>query len=457
MRFVPHDYQKAAIEHELEHKACGLFMDMGLGKSVVALTGMDILQNDTFEIRRWLVIGTKKIVQSVWRQEAKKWDHLKHLTFSTVMGTERQRKEALKAKAHIYLINRENVAWLVSQAQGKWPFDGIVIDESSSFKSHDSRRFQAICKVLPATKRRIIMTGTPMPKSHLDLWSQAYILDLGERLGGSFTRFKETYFCQEPYRAYSWSLRSEEHGKQIEDKLKDICISMQAADYLKLPPQIDRIVTIPLPAETKRRYEDFEKKQVLAILQKEGKKVTAANAAALTNKLLQFCNGSVYDENKAAHWQHDEKLDWLEAINEEANGSPVLVFYSYQSDVERILKRFPDARILDTDKDVEDWNAGKIGMLIAHPLSAGHGLNLQEGGNVVCWFGLPWSLELYLQGNARIMRQGQLHPVIIHHLLCEGTIDFEVWEVLQSRMDDQNAMMAALRARIEKYSLNLQL
>lgn len=457
MKFQPHDYQLHATEHVLKLPAAGLFMEMGLGKTVVALTAADELLNDRLEIRRWLVIGTKKIAQSVWKQEAVKWDHLNHLRFSLILGTEKQRKEALRAKADIFVINRENVAWLVSFCQGKWPFDGVIIDESSSFKNHDSRRFKALKAVLPAIKRKVIMTGTPMPKDFLDLWSQLFLLDKGERLGDSFTKFRDSFFTRDPYSDFTYSLRPQQPGQPtaeslISEKIKDICISLQSKDYLNLPSRIDRIVEIELPEEIRKKYDDFERDQVLNLPGDE--ELTAVNAAALTNKLLQFANGAVYDEEKEWHTQHDEKLDYLEEIIDTAN-EPVLVFYTFKHDLERIQERLRKKGVrfsqLKADKEVEAWNKGEIPVLLAHPASAGHGLNLQAGGNIIVWFGLNWALELYQQGNARLMRQGQLKPVIVHHLLIKDSMDFEVLQVLQGKADSQEVLMQAVKARVEKY------
>lgn len=450
MIFQSHAYQDHALEHVLQNPASGLFMEMGLGKTVVALSAVDDFLNNQLSVRRVLVIGTKKIVQSVWRQEAAKWDHLKHLRFSTVMGTERQRKEALKAKADIFLINRENVPWLVSLSAGKWAYDMVIVDESSSFKNSNSRRFKALRAVLPAISRIIIMTGTPQPQSLLDLWAQVFLLDQGKRLGDSFTKYRDRYFDKDPWSQFVYNPKEENgkavYEKEIAEKIGDICISLQEKDYLNLPPRIDRIIELEFSKEMQKKYDDFERHEVLSLPDDE--EITALNAAGLTNKLLQFANGAVYDEDKKYHTQHDDKLDALEEIIESANGQPVLVFYSYQSDLARIKERFAEAVVLKTDKEVEKWNAQEIKIMVAHPASAGHGLNLQAGGNIIVWFGLPWSLELYQQGNARLRRQGQLKNVIVHHLLMKFTMDGQVFKVLQGKASSQEALMQAVKARI---------
>lgn len=458
-----HGYQRRMIEHIISNSNSGLFAEMGLGKSVAALTAADELLNDRLEIRRWLVIGTKKIAQSVWKQEGAKWDHLKHLRFSLILGTETQRKQALRAPADVFVINRDNVAWLVSYCQGKWPFDGVIVDESSSFKNPDSRRFKALKAVLPAVKKIVIMTGTPMPKNFLDLWSQVYLLDQGARLGKSFTQFRDAYFTRNPYSQFSFEPRPAVPGQPtpqdlISEKIKDICISLQAKDYLELPPLINRIVELEFSPENQKKYDDFERHEVLAL--GDENEITAINAAALTTKLLQFANGAVYDEYKKAHTIHDEKLDALCEIIEAANGQPVLTSYCFKHDLDRMCERFTkmklNFRVLKTDQDVQDWNNGLIEVLIAHPASAGHGLNLQAGGNIIALFGLLWSLELYQQFIARLMRQGQDKPVIVHHLLIKGTRDFDALEVVQGRADAQDKMMKSLKASIEKHGKTIK-
>lgn len=454
-----HNYQEHAYGHTLQHPGAGLFMDMGLGKTVVALTAADHFLNDACQVARVLVIGPKKVVQSVWRQEAAKWDHLKHLRFSSVLGDEKQRKAGLAAKADIYLINRENVPWLVALSAGRWRWDMIIVDESSSFKNHESKRFRALRSVLPAVKRVLILTGTPMPHTFLDLWSQVYLLDRGKRLGESYYRFRDQYFERDPWSQFTFNLKDSGKNKtntaekEISEKIKDICISLSEKDYLKLPERIDRYVEIEFTPAQKKAYDAFERDQVLAL--PNDNEIAVVNAAALTNKLLQYANGAIYDEAGDWHEVHAEKLDRLEEIIDSAAGHPVLVFYTYKHDLYRIKARLQKAGIetreLRADKDVTDWNEKKIPVLLAHPASAGHGLNLQAGGNIIVWYGLNWALELYQQGNKRIHRQGVKGAVIIHHLLVKGTMDYDVLAVLQGKASNQEALLQAVKARIDKY------
>lgn len=458
-----HPYQDLMFNHVITHSGSGLFVEMGLGKTTVALTVADHVLNETMEVTRILVIAPKKVAQSVWKQEAQKWNHLKHLRFSLILGSEKQRKQALQTKADIYVINRENVPWLVALSAGRFRFDMVIIDESSSFKNQESKRFRAMKAVLPALKRLILLTGTPMPNTLLDLWAQLFLIDKGKRLGENFTDFRDTYFEKDPYRPFVYNLKGvnskstkaekekiqAQVQKIITDKISDVCISLQEKDYLKLPPRIDRIVEINFSPDQWDEYQQFEEDEILNL--PDDKEITAVNAAGLTNKLLQFANGAVYDEFKDYHVVHDEKLDRLGEIIEDAAGHPVLVAYTYQSDFDRIKKRFPQVRQLKTDADIVAWNNGEIPLAAAHPASASYGLNLQGGGNILVWFGLPWNLEWYQQFNKRLHRQGQLKPVIIHHLLIVGTMDFDVLAALQSKGDKQENFMQAVKARIGRY------
>jgi SNF2 family DNA or RNA helicase len=427
----------------------------------VALTAVDELLNNRMEITRVLVVAPLKVAQSVWAQEAGQWQHLRHLRFSKVLGSEADRKAALLKKADIYIINRENLAWLVSLSQGRFKFDMLILDESSSFKNHDSRRFKAAKAVLPAVKRVVIMTGTPMPNTLLDLWAQVYLLDRGARLGESFTRYRDQYFEKDPYRQFTYNLRQDSsvdiYQKQVTDKISDICISLSEKDYLKLPPMIDRVVNIALSAPMMKKYTDFERSQVMGL--PDDRELAVVNAAALTNKLLQFANGAVYDEDKDFHEVHSEKLDRLTEIIEDSAGHPVLIFYCFQHDMHRIQNRLNEKgykyTLLKNDQDVQRWNRKEIEIMLAHPASAGHGLNLQAGGNIVAWYGLHWNLEWYQQGKKRLHRQGQLQPVINHLLLVEGTRDYDVLQALQGKGDRQALLMASLKARVEKYRKSL--
>lgn len=449
-----HEYQHTAVQHIIEHPYGALLMEMGLGKSISTLTAIKKLMDEYLEVSKVLVIAPKRVAESTWSDEIAKWEHLKGLTVSKILGTEKQRKAALKASADIYVINRENVVWLVSHLQGYWPFDMIVIDELSSFKSSKSARFRALRLVRPKTNRVVGLTGTPVPNGLIDLWSQLYLLDLGERLGKTITSYRSKYF--RPGRSngqivfdYKLNSGSEE---AIYKQIGDICISMKAEDYLQLPERIDRTVEVHLPEKMMNQYLEFEKDQVLALENEDGD-ISAVNAAALSNKLLQFSNGAVYDSERNVHDVHAEKLDALEEIVEAANGQSVLVFFSFRHDVSRILRKLKSyhPKEIGGPEDIKAWNEGDIPVLLAHPAGAGHGLNLQAGGHIVVWFGLPWSSELYQQANARLYRQGQNKPVIIHHLIAKGTMDEDVMKALAGKIDKQEALMQAVKARIQKW------
>lgn len=452
MEFKAYPYQAFAVRHIIDNSAAGLFLDMGLGKTVSTLTAIDRLMYDYFEVNKVLVIAPKRVAEDTWTTEAAKWDHLKHLRISVVLGSERERKEALKAEADIYVINRENVAWLIGYYQFAFPFDMLVIDELSSFKSPKAVRFKALKMVRPKINRVVGLTGTPAPNGFIDLWSQLYLLDMGERLGKTVTGYREKYFT--PGRTngqivFDYKLRADSE-KTISSRISDICISMKAEDYLDLPRRMDRVVTVRLSPETRKKYENFEREQILAI---EGEEVSAVNAAALSGKLLQFANGAVYGTEKNYHEIHMAKIEALKELIEAANGQPVLVFYSFRSDCDRITKHLADYKpqMLKTAADIRKWNNGEIPLLLAHPASAGHGLNLQEGGNTIVWFGLTWSLELYQQANARLHRQGQIKPVMVYHLVAEKTMDGDVMESLAKKTGSQEALMNAVKARVKKY------
>lgn len=453
MEFKAHNYQQFAVQHIIDHPYAGLFLDMGLGKTVSTLTAISYLMYEDFEIEKVLVVAPKKVAENTWSNEIQKWDHLKHLTVSKVLGTEKARKEALKAKADIYVINRENVAWIVGLYQTAFPFDMVVLDELSSFKSPKAIRFKALRMVRPLVKRVVGLTGTPAPRGLIDLWSQLYLLDMGERLGKTVTNYREKYFTpgrSNGHVVFDYKLR-QDSDNLIYSKISDICISMKAEDYLTLPERIDRTVEIKLPAAIKAKYDEFEKEQVLAL--EDSEDISAINAAALSNKLLQFANGAVYDAEKSFHEVHKEKLEALEEIVDAANGQSVLVFCSFKHDYERIKKHLKayKPQLLETPEDEQKWNTGKIQVLLAHPASVGYGLNLQEGGNIIVWYGLNWSLELYQQANARLHRQGQLRPVIIHHLVVSGTMDEDVMKSIEGKAECQEALMQAVKVRVQKY------
>lgn len=452
MIYTPYPYQQAAVDWIMNHRKCGLFLEMGLGKTVITLTAVKkLLQN--FAFTKVLVIAPLRVAATVWAEEAAKWDHLQDLRCVKVLGSRQEREAALRQDADIYIVNRENVPWLVAyQATSRtWPFDMLVLDELSSFKSPKAERFKALRRVLPAVRRIVGLTGTPSPNGLIDLWSQIYLLDKGERLGRFVTTYRDKYFIPVQMNGnvvYKYAL-IDGASKEIYSKISDICMSMKAEDYLKLPKRIDITYPVALPEKAQRAYERMERDLVLPLA---GEAITAQNAAVLTGKLLQLANGAIYTEDGEFIQIHDAKLDALEDLIEAANGEPVLVYYEFRHDAARIQKRFPQARRLLTPDDVNDWNAGKVELMIAHPASAGHGLNLQAGGHIIIWFGLSWSLEAYMQANARLHRQGQTHPVTIYHVITTGTVDSEVLKVLTGKAVRQDALIDAVKARIDMYA-----
>ena len=455
MKYKPYDYQEYATQWILDKEKAGLLLDMGMGKSVITLTAIDELMFDYFEVSKVLVIAPLRVAESTWDEEAAKWDHLKHLKISKVLGTEKERINALYTKADIYIINRENVKWLVDKCGKDWPFDMLVIDELSSFKSHRAQRFKALKKVRPFMKRVVGLTGTPAPNGLIDLWSQIYLLDGGERLGKTITGYRERYFLPDKrnqHIVFTYKLK-EGAEEAIYEKLSDICVSMKAEDYLKLPERINNIIPIHLPKKAKDKYDQLERDLLLPLKDSD---IVANTAGVLANKLLQMSNGAVYDENGDVKEIHNAKLKALEDTIEAANGKPVLIFYSYKHDLDRIKKHLKrdDLTVLDTSEDIKNWNEGKIPIMLAHPASAGHGLNLQAGGNIIIWFGLTWSLELYSQANARLYRQGQKQNVIIHHLVAKDTMDEDVIKALEGKEVGQEALLNAVKARVRKMGGN---
>ena len=444
MKYKPHEYQTYAANFVLEHPACGLILDMGLGKSVITLTALWSLLLDSFDVGKVLVVAPKRVAENTWPAELKKWEHLDGLTWSLVLGSEKDRRAALQRRAKIYIINRENVAWLVDNH--RWDFDTLVIDELSSFKSSKAQRFRALKRVRPRISRVIGLTGTPQPNSLLDLWPQMYLLDMGQRLGRFVGGYRERFFLPDKRnREVIYSYKPKEGTEEkIYELISDICISMRAADYLDMPELVSSQVEVRMSVRERKLYDDFSRDMVLHL--KDGN-LDAVNAAALSGKLVQMANGAVYGENRKVHHIHDRKLDALEDIIEAANGKPLLVAYWYQHDLERIRQRF-DVRTIDRPEDIEDWNAGRIPVALIHPASAGHGLNLQDGGSTIVWFGLTWSLELYQQLNARLWRQGQKHTVIIQHIVTAGTHDEDIMRALEQKDMSQTALIAAVRARI---------
>jgi len=445
MKYKPHNYQQFATDFILNQSICCLMLDMGLGKTVITLTALWQLALDSFDVGRVLVIAPKRVAEDTWPKELAKWEHLTGLTSSLVLGSAAERKAALQRKAFLYIINRENVTWLVKNHY--WDFDMVVIDELSSFKSNKAERFKAMKKVRPMVTRIVGLTGTPAPNTLLDLWPQMYLMDMGQRLGRFIGGFRDRFFMPDKRnREIIYSYKPREGAEDaIYALISDICISMKAADYLDMPERIDNRIEVSMSPKERKLYDTFQKDMVLSIGDEE---LDATNAAALSNKLLQMANGAVYGEDKKVIPIHDRKLDALEDLTEAANGKPLLVAYWYKHDLQRIKARFKNARCIDTAKDIDDWNAGKIPLALIHPASAGHGLNLQDGGCTIVWFGLTWSLELYQQLNARLWRQGQKHTVVIHHIVTKGTHDEDVMRALENKDTRQSALIEAVRARI---------
>lgn len=452
MKYTPHEYQQFCEDFLLDKPAAGLLLDMGLGKTVITLTTVARWMYDRFEINKVLVVAPLRVAEDTWTKESAKWDHLQGLRVVRVLGTEAQRIRALQTDADIYCINRENIPWLVKYYGARWPFDGVVLDELSSFKNPSSKRFKAMRKVRPLIKRIVGLTGTPSPNGLIDLWAQIYLLDQGERLGRTLTEYRNRYFNpgrRNGYVVYDWVPKPGAED-EIYSKISDICVSMKACDYIKLPERVDVVHTVKLDDVARAAYAEMEKEAVLEL--GPDAVVDAGTAAVVSNKLLQISNGAVYDEGSRVHPIHHAKLDALEDVIEAINGRPVLVFYSFQHDLERIMRRFPQAKKLEGSAEIDAWNRGEIPILLAHPAGAGHGLNLQAGGNHIVWFGLTWSLELYQQANARIYRQGvKGERVTITHLVAEGTIDEDVMRALAGKATRQDALLEAVKARIKKY------
>lgn len=455
MEYKPHDYQRHCINRIIDTPRLGLFLDMGLGKTSIVLSAVKELKYNRFAISKVLVIAPKKVAEGTWSKEKDKWDHTKCLRISRVLGSEKKRIRALYETADIYIINRENVVWLVDFYKNGWPFDMVVIDESSSFKSHKAKRFKALSAMAPRIKRIVELTGTPSPNGLADLWAQLYLLDEGARLGTRYAGFRERYFDAGPRHngiVYKYSVKqgSEE---AILSAISDICVSMKASDYLELPDCIMHEVPVELDPKAAKAYRELEREMVLELPDDE---VTVTSAAALSNKLLQLGNGAIYGEDHSVHEVHGCKIEaFMELIESlSASGKSALVFYNYQHDRERLQKALAKTglvvRELKTTEDEDDWNAGKIDILLTHPASSAYGLNLQQGGNHVVWFGLNWNYELYTQANKRLHRQGQTEKVIIHHLVCEGTRDEDVMAALAKKDDVQQFVMESLKARIKR-------
>lgn len=443
MKYKAHDYQQYAADFIIEHPVSCLILDMGLGKTVITLTALWNLLFDYFEVRKVLVIAPKRVAENTWPAEIMKWEHLSGMTFSVATGTAKQRKEALLSDADVTIIGRDNVSWMTKNIS--FCFDMIVIDELSSFKSPKAQRFKDLKKVRPFAKRIVGLTGTP--GNLMDLWAEIGILDMGQRLGRFIGGYRDRFFIPDKRnREIIFSYKPREGAEEkIYELISDISISMKAVDYLQMPEYISNRVPVRMSETEKNLYDRMESEMLLEY--GEGQDIDAVNAAALSNKLQQMANGAVYDESGNVRQIHDGKLDALEDMVEAANGKPLLVAYWFKHDRERILKRFP-ARDISTKKDIEEWNAGNIPLALIHPASAGHGLNLQEGGSTVVWFSLTWSLELYQQLNARLYRQGQQHTVVIAHLVTEGTVDEDILLALERKDNTQSAMIEAVKIRI---------
>lgn len=456
MIFRPHTYQQHCINKILEIKKLGLFLDMGLGKTITTLTAVKELKYNRFLVRKVLVIAPKKVAEGTWTKEAAKWDHTKMLRVSPILGSQTKRIRALNTPADLYIINRENVCWLVDYYRNSWPFDMVVVDESSSFKSHSAKRFKALASVCPRIDRMVELTGTPSPNGLADLWSQIFLLDAGERLGKRYTQFRERYFQPDKRGAdgmvYSYEAKPGTEASILE-KISDICISMKAEDYLELPDIVYHEIPVELDKKSAKAYYELEREMVLQ-LPEDDEMISVASAAALSNKLLQLANGAIYDEDRQVHEVHSCKIEAFMELIESLQGKPVLVFYNYQHDRERILTALSGTRSrvreLKNTQDEDDWNAREIDVLLTHPASSAYGLNLQQGGNHVIWFGLTWNYELYTQANKRLHRQGQTDKVIIHHLICSGTRDEDVMQALKKKDDVQNWVMESLKARIRR-------
>lgn len=453
MRFNPYPYQQYCIDSIIYNRAVGLFLDMGLGKTVITLTAIHDLRYNRWEVMKPLIIAPKKVAEATWTTEAKKWEHLKMMRVIPVLGTEKQRIRALATPADLYVINRENVTWLVEHFKNAWPFDMVVLDESSSFKNSRSKRFKSLKLVRSRIKRIVELTGTPSSNGLEDLWAQIFLLDGGARLGKTLGAFRDIYFVPgKRNRTTIFNYEPKEGSFEIiKQAISDICISMKASDYLSLPDVMHNDIPVALDSKAQRAYTELETE---LLLQVDEETITAGSAGVLTGKLLQLCNGAVYDEDKRAVNIHNCKIDAFLELVEQLNGQHALVFYNFQHDRDRLLEALAKynlrVRVYSQAKDEIDWNNGEIDILLAHPASCGYGLNLQQGGHHAIWFGLTWSLEQYEQANKRLHRQGQEHPVVIHHLVVQGGMDESVIEALENKGNIQDALLNALRVRINK-------
>lgn len=444
-----HPYQNFCVDYLVSHSRCGLFLDMGLGKTSITLKAIDILMNDYLEIRKVLVIAPLRVAKMTWKDEVSKWEDFKDLTIKEAIGTSEERIEAINSKAEIVTINRENIKWLYDyyiSNKRRPPFDMIVIDESSSFKNRSTARWKACKAFTNIAKRVAILTGTPTPNGYMDLWSQIYLLDKGQRLGQTLTEYRNRYFYLQNLRFHQYRLR-EGSEKEINDSIKDICVSMNSKDYLTLPEKIVNNIPIQLGESELRLYKTMEKDMLIEL---DGEEITAANAAVVMNKLIQLASGAIYDEKGDYKVIHSAKIEALKEIIEDNEGKPILVFYNFKNEKDRIMEAFKELepRELNTEKDQKDWNEGKIRLLVINPASAGHGLNLQAGGNIIVWFSLTWNLEYYQQANRRLYRQGQKKAVVINHLIAKGTVDEDVLSRLQGKGKVQENLLSYIKAKL---------
>ena len=443
-------YQQYSRDRIIRQPNVGLFLDMGLGKTLITLSAIKELMYGRFLVNKVLVIAPKKVAEATWQMEIKKWSDLSLLRVSTVLGSEKQRIKALYTPADIYIINRDNVVWLTDFYKNDWPFDMVVCDEFTSFKSHQSKRFKALAAMKPHIKRMVGLTGTPSPNGLMDLWAQIYLLDGGERLGRSFYAFRNAYFDSD-YMGYSYTPK-EGFSEEMPKMLSDICVSMKAEDYLTLPDMVEHVIPVKLSPKAEKQYAEMERDAALELDNQDV--IDAASAAALSNKLLQLSNGAVYDENGKWHTVHDCKVEAFMETIEQLNGESVLVFYNFKHDLARLMEALKKTKLrvrkYEGPSDQEDWNNGKIDVLLTHPASSAYGLNLQDGGSHIIWFGLNWNYELYVQANKRLHRQGQKHTVFVHHLVTQNTRDEDVMEALHRKEGAQNYVLESLKARIEK-------
>lgn len=445
-----HDYQRYCADRIIQDPGIGLFLDMGLGKTLITLTAIKELMYDRFVVNKCLVIAPKKVAEATWQNEVRKWPQFSCLRLSTVLGSRKERVAALETPADVYIINRDNVAWLVKYYGRKWPFDMVVCDEFTSFKNASSKRFKALSMIRPRIKRLVGLTGTPSPNGLLDLWAQVFLLDQGERLGRSFYGYRNAYF-EGDYMGYNYTPRKGAH-EAITDRINDICISMKSEDYLQLPDCIGHVIPVKLSDKAQKQYDQFERDMVLAVSDVEA--IDALSAASLSNKLLQLANGAVYDDDHVWHEIHKCKIEAFMETLEQLGDQSALVFYNFQHDRDRLLEALKTSsrrvRVLSSAKDQEDWNAGKIDVLLTHPAASAYGLNLQEGGHHVIWFGLTWNYELYTQANKRLHRQGQDARVMVHHLVTQGTRDEDVMAALEKKDDVQAFVLDSLKARLRR-------